>query len=124
MPAAPGARVPNRLAPMATPRWRRLATESANPRSAKLDRLGIARVVGLMQAEDRRVLAALRGARPEIVRAAEAFAATFLAGGRTLLFGAGTSGRLAFVEAAELPPTFGTDPARVQAVIAGGRGAV
>jgi N-acetylmuramic acid 6-phosphate etherase len=105
-------------------RWRRLATESANPKSAKLDRLGIARVVALMQAEDRRVLAALRDARPAIVRAAEAFARTFRAGGTCFLFGAGTSGRLAVIEAAELPPTFGTDPKRVQAIIAGGRSAV
>jgi N-acetylmuramic acid 6-phosphate etherase len=105
-------------------RWRRLATESANPKSAKLDRLGIARVVALMQAEDRRVLAAARKARPAIVRAAAAFAETFRAGGTCFLFGAGTSGRLAVIEAAELPPTFGTDPKRVRAVIAGGRGAV
>lgn len=77
-----------------------------------------------MQAEDRRVLAALRAARPAIVRAAEALRQTFRAGGRCLLFGAGTSGRLAVLEAAELPPTFGTDPKRVQAIIAGGRGAV
>ncbi len=82
-------------------RWRRLTTESTNPKSAKLDRLGIARVVALMQSEDRRVLAALRGARPEIVRAAEAFAATFRSGGTCFLFGAGTSGRLAILEAAE-----------------------
>jgi N-acetylmuramic acid 6-phosphate etherase len=105
-------------------RWRRLETESANPRSARLDRLGIARVVALMQSEDRRVLAALRGARWEIVRAAEAFAKTFRAGGTCFLFGAGTSGRLAVLEAAELPPTFGTDAKRVQAVIAGGHSAV
>jgi N-acetylmuramic acid 6-phosphate etherase len=112
---------------MASPRgsrWRRLATESANPRSARLDRLGITRVVALMQSEDRRVLAALRGARHEIVRAAEAFGETFRAGGTCFLFGAGTSGRLAVLEAAELPPTFGTDSKRVQAIIAGGRSAV
>jgi N-acetylmuramic acid 6-phosphate etherase len=77
-----------------------------------------------MQSEDRRVLAALKGARSEIVRAAEAFRETFRRGGKCWLFGAGTSGRLAVLEAAELPPTFGTHPARVQAVIAGGRGAV
>jgi N-acetylmuramic acid 6-phosphate etherase len=105
-------------------RWRRLATESANPKSAKLDRLGIARVVALMQSEDRRVLAALRGARREIVLAAEAFAATFRSGGTCFLFGAGTSGRLAILEAAEVPPTFGTGPKRVRAIIAGGRSAV
>lgn len=77
-----------------------------------------------MQAEDRRVLAALRGARPAIIRAAEAFAGTFRSGGTCFLFGAGTSGRLAVIEAAELPPTFGTDPKRVRAIIAGGRSAV
>lgn len=104
--------------------WKKLATEAANPRSAALDRLGIGRVVALMQSEDRRVLAALAKARSEIVRAAEAFRETFQSGGRCLLFGAGTSGRLAVLEAAELPPTFGTDPKRVEAVIAGGRTAV
>lgn len=105
-------------------RWRRLATEATNPKSARLDRVGIAGVVALMQSEDRRVLAALRAARFEIVRAAEALRETFASGGRCFLFGAGTSGRLAVLEAAELPPTFGTDPRRVRAIIAGGRGAV
>ena len=110
--------------PRAAKGWRNLATETTNPRSARLDRLGIARVVALMQSEDRRVLSAARGARREIVRAAETFAETFRSGGTCFLFGAGTSGRLAVIEAAELPPTFGTDPRRVRAVIAGGRGAV
>ena len=105
-------------------RWKKLATEQANPRSRRLDRLGIARVVALMQSEDRRVLAALRAGRPAIVAAAEVFAATFQSGGTCFLFGAGTSGRLAVLEAAELPPTFGTDPKRVRAIIAGGRPAV
>jgi N-acetylmuramic acid 6-phosphate etherase len=77
-----------------------------------------------MQVEDRRVLAALISARREIAAAAEAFRATYAAGGTCLLFGAGTSGRLAVLEAAELPPTFGTDPRRVRAVIAGGSKAV
>lgn len=104
--------------------WRKLRTEAIHPKSARLDRLGIERIVALMQGEDRRVLEALRKARPAIVRAAEMFRETYLAGGRCFLFGAGTSGRLAVLEAAELPPTFGTDPRRVQAVIAGGRSAV
>jgi N-acetylmuramic acid 6-phosphate etherase len=77
-----------------------------------------------MQTEDRRVLDALRKARPEIVRAAEAFRDVWVAGRNCYLFGAGTSGRLAVLESAELPPTFGTDPKRVQAVMAGGRTAV
>lgn len=104
--------------------WRHLATERANPRSARLDRLGIERVVALMQSEDRRVLDALRKARPDIVRAAQAFRDVWVGGRNCWLFGAGTSGRLAVLESAELPPTFGTDPRRVRAVIAGGRGAV
>ncbi len=99
-------------------------TEAAHPRSARLDRLGPARIVALMQEEDRRVLAALRKARPSIARAAEWFRATYVAGGDVHLFGAGTSGRLAVLEAAELPPTFGTDPRRVRAAVAGGRAAV
>jgi N-acetylmuramic acid 6-phosphate etherase len=77
-----------------------------------------------MQSEDRRVLPALRAARPAIARAAEWLRDTYLAGGDTFLFGAGTSGRLAVMEAAELPPTFGTEPRRVRAVTAGGRAAV
>lgn len=105
-------------------RWRSLSTERVHPKSARLDRLGVERVVALLQAEDRRVLEALRRARPAIVRAAEIFRDTYLSGGNCLLFGAGTSGRLAVLEAAELPPTFGTDPRRVVAVIAGGRNAV
>jgi N-acetylmuramic acid 6-phosphate etherase len=104
--------------------WHALSTETVHPKSHRLDRLGIERIVALLQAEDRRVLEALRKARPAIVRAADAFRDTYLSGGKCLLFGAGTSGRLAVLEAAELPPTFGTDPRRVVAVIAGGRGAV
>ena len=104
--------------------WKKLATERTNPKSTRLDRLGIERVVELMQAEDRRVLDAVRKARPEIVRAAEAFREAWIAGRTCFLFGAGTSGRLAVLESAELPPTFGTDPKRVRAVMAGGRAAV
>ncbi len=104
--------------------WRKLQTERTNPRSGRLDRLGIARTVALMQKEDRRVLAALRAAAPALVEAAEAFRECFRSGRTCFLFGAGTSGRLAVLEAAELPPTFGTDPRRVRAVIAGGRSAV
>jgi N-acetylmuramic acid 6-phosphate etherase len=101
-----------------------LTTEAVNRRSSRLDRLGIERIVALMQSEDRRVLAALRRARPAIARAARMLRETYLSGGTTWLFGAGTSGRLAVLETAELPPTFGTEPRRVRAVIAGGREAV
>ena len=77
-----------------------------------------------MQKEDRRVLDALKKARPEIVLAAAAFRDVWIGGRNCWLFGAGTSGRLAVLESAELPPTFGTDPKRIRAVMAGGKGAV
>jgi N-acetylmuramic acid 6-phosphate etherase len=105
-------------------RWRRLATERALPESRRLDRLGIAGTIALMQREDRRVLAALAAARPTLAAAARTFRDCFLSGGTCWLFGAGTSGRLAVLEAAELPPTFGITPGRVRAVMAGGRTAV
>jgi N-acetylmuramic acid 6-phosphate etherase len=104
--------------------WGRLATERVHRRSSRLDALGPARVVALMQSEDRRVLDALRRARPGIARAALLFRDAYLSGADVLLFGAGTSGRLAVLEAAELPPTFGTDPRRVRAFVAGGRASV
>jgi N-acetylmuramic acid 6-phosphate etherase len=104
--------------------WKKLSTERVHPKSARLDRVGIEKIVAFMQAEDRRVLEGLARARPAIVRVAELFRATWLSGRNCFLFGAGTSGRLAVLEAAELPPTFGTDPRRVVAVIAGGRSAV
>src|SRR4029450_8706682 len=88
--------------------------------SSRLDRLGVARLVARMQAEDRRALSAVAGARREIIRAAEGLRDTYSSGGTCLIFGAGTSGRLGVLEAAELPPTFGTLPKRVRAFMAGG----
>jgi N-acetylmuramic acid 6-phosphate etherase len=104
--------------------WRSLATEAANRRSRDLDRLGIPGVVALMQSEDLAMVRAVAKARPEIVLAAGLLRDAYAAGKTCVLFGAGTSGRLAVIEAAELPPTFGTDARRVRAVIAGGPRAV
>src|SRR5262245_8606572 len=104
--------------------WRRLPTEAVHVGSARLDRLDVAQIVSRMQREERRVVSALAGAKGSIVRAAEALRETYLSGGDCLIFGAGTSGRLGVLEAAELPPTFGTEPRRVRAHMAGGRGAV
>ena len=84
-------------------RWRGLVTEAAHPGSAELDRLGVPRVVALMQSEDRRVLSALRTARPQIVRAAMALR-DFLLAAETVFCSCRDSGRLAVIEAAELPP--------------------
>jgi N-acetylmuramic acid 6-phosphate etherase len=101
--------------------WARLSTESRNPRSRHLDRLSTAAVVALVLDEDRRALVAARRVSAAVARAA-ALVAQALAtrGGRIVLAGAGTSGRLAVLEAAECPPTFGTDPTLIRAEIAGG----
>jgi N-acetylmuramic acid 6-phosphate etherase len=81
-------------------------------------------VVALLIDEDRRALTAAARQRSSIARAAALAADTLAAGGRIVFLGAGTSGRLGVLEAAECPPTFGTDPDRIRAVMAGGRGAV
>jgi N-acetylmuramic acid 6-phosphate etherase len=105
-------------------RWASLLTESRNPRSARLDTLPTEKVVALLLDEDRRAILAASRERRSITRAAAEVARALDAGGRVVFLGAGTSGRLAVLEAAECPPTFGTDPDRIRAVIAGGEGAV
>ena len=105
-------------------RWAALATEQRNPRSRSLDVLPTERVVALLLDEDRRALvAALRQTR-SIARAARLVADALQAGGDVVLAGAGTSGRLGVLEAAECPPTFGTDPKRIRAAMAGGNRSV
>jgi N-acetylmuramic acid 6-phosphate etherase len=105
-------------------RWSSLLTERRNPRSRGLDTMGTARVVSLLLEEDRRAITATVRQGRAISRAAERAARALDSGGRVVFFGAGTSGRLGVLEAAECPPTFGLDPAQVRAVMAGGEGAV
>jgi N-acetylmuramic acid 6-phosphate etherase len=81
-------------------------------------------VARLMNGEDRRPAEAVRRVLPAIARAADMIAASLGAGGRLFFVGAGTSGRLGVLEAAECPPTFGTPPRMIQAIMAGGRAAV
>jgi N-acetylmuramic acid 6-phosphate etherase len=99
-------------------------TERPNPRTTRLDRLPTRRIVELLNREDARVAAAVRRALPQVARAADAVAKALREGRRVFYVGAGTSGRLGVLDAAEIPPTFGVPPRRVQAVIAGGRRAV
>ena len=101
-------------------RWASLATEARNPRSRTLDALPTARIVALLLDEDRRALGAALRVRRAVTRAADLAARVLAGGGRILFAGAGTSGRLGVLEAAECPPTFGTRPSQVRAVIAGG----
>ena len=100
-------------------RDRRL-TEQRNPASRRIDELDALGIVDLINAEDRMVAAAVGEEREAIARALELAEAAFRAGGRLIYVGAGTSGRLGVLDAAEMPPTYGTDPAMVRGVIAGG----
>jgi N-acetylmuramic acid 6-phosphate etherase len=101
-----------------------LPTERANDATVDLDRVDLGRAFDLFQAEDERIAACVAAARPEIVAAAELVALRLRAGGRLLYVGAGTSGRLGALDAAECPPTFQSDPDEVQAIVAGGREAL
>jgi len=100
------------------------ATERRNPRSQDLDMRSAGELVDLFLAEDAMVPAAVAGARDAIVATLERIEAAFRAGGRLFYVGAGTSGRLGVLDASECPPTFGTDPAMVQGIIAGGNTAL
>jgi N-acetylmuramic acid 6-phosphate etherase len=95
-------------------------TEQRNPRSRGLDEKSALEILRILNREDARVAPAVRRESPKIASAVEAIVNAFQAGGRLLYIGAGTSGRLAVLDAAECPPTFGTRPAIVQAIIAGG----
>ena len=104
-------------------KWESLPTEAINPASLGLDKLGASDIVELMLAEDRKVVAAVQREKERIALGAEMIASSLQRGGRVVFVGAGTSGRLGVLESAEMPPTFGTDPSLVHAVMAGGRGA-
>ncbi len=95
-------------------------TEQRNPRSREMDTLSPLELVRLINDEDRGVAEAVGREAPAIARALELVAETFRTGGRLFYVGAGTSGRLGVLDAAEMPPTYGTDPELVQGVIAGG----
>ena len=97
-----------------------LPTEQVNAGSADLDLLTVSQAFDVMNAEDAGVAASVARAKADIVRAVELVADRLARGGRLFHVGAGTSGRLGVLDAAECPPTFRTDPAQVQGVIAGG----
>ena len=105
-------------------KWQHLATEAVNPRSRDLDTLTPDEIVEMMILDNRNVLAAVQREKSRIARASELVADAALSGGRLIFVGAGTSGRLGVLEAAELPPTFGIDPAKAHAIMAGGAAAV
>ncbi|NNF39639.1 MAG: N-acetylmuramic acid 6-phosphate etherase [Gemmatimonadetes bacterium] len=99
-------------------------TEQPNPRSRHLDTLSPRQIVDLIQAEDQGVAPAVAREAEAVTRAVEFVEEALRAGGRLVYVGAGTSGRLGVLDAAEMPPTYGTDPERVVGVIAGGPAAL
>lgn len=99
-------------------------TERANPRGAGLDRLETGALVALLVDEQRLAVDAVRARAHELAAVVDAIVARLRAGGRLHYVGAGTSGRLATLDAAEMPPTFGTPPELVRAHVAGGADAL
>jgi N-acetylmuramic acid 6-phosphate etherase len=102
----------------------RLATEQRNPRTLDLDTLEVPELLARIAAEDRTVPDAVAREIPHIARAVERVVGSFHAGGRLIYVGAGTSGRLGVIDAAECGPTFGAPPEMVQGIIAGGPAAM
>lgn len=101
----------------------RALTEQPNPESANLDKMSALEILQLMNRQDHKVLEAVDRAVPALAALVEATADRLAQGGRLFYVGAGTSGRLGMLDAAECPPTFGTPPEMVQAVLAGGHNA-
>ncbi len=97
-----------------------MTTEDLNPRTADIDTLPTGAILRRINDEDALVAGAVRRELAVIEAVVERVVAAFEAGGRLIYAGAGTSGRLAVLDAAECPPTFGTDPSMVQALLAGG----
>jgi N-acetylmuramic acid 6-phosphate etherase len=105
-------------------KWQSLPTEAINPASLAVDKAPIADIIELIVNEDRRVIAAVHKEKERIAHGVGIVAQALRKGGRVIFVGAGTSGRLGVVEASEMPPTFGTAPTTVQAIMAGGQDAV
>jgi len=101
-----------------------LTTEASNPDSVDLDRLDTLQLVQLINTEDAKVAAAVGEAADSIVAAIDVISTRLGSGGRLIYVGAGTSGRLGVLDAAECPPTFNADPEQVIGLIAGGKAAL
>ena len=105
-------------------KWQSLPTEAINPVSLAVDKAPARDIIEMIVNEDKKVIAAVHREKERIAHGVEIIAQALRKGGRIIFVGAGTSGRLGVVEAAEMPPTFGTSPTRVQAIMAGGQEAV
>lgn len=103
---------------------RNLETEQQNAASSELDTRSALEIARIINEEDKKVAAAVETALPQIALAIDAIAEAIRNGGRLIYVGAGTSGRMAALDASECPPTFSTDPKTIQYVIAGGKKAL
>ena len=101
-----------------------LLTEQPNPASASIDSLPVEEALRIINAEDRKIAAAVEREIPSIARAVDSIVSAFQRGGRLFYIGAGTSGRLGVLDASECPPTFSVPPEMVQGIIAGGEDAL
>ena len=109
---------------MSHSKWQDLPTEKINPDTLGIDTMPVLDIIDLISAEDRRVVSAVHKERERIAHGVDIIVSALRKGGRVFLVGAGTSGRLGILEAAEMPLTFGTPPKLVQAIMAGGQEAV
>jgi N-acetylmuramic acid 6-phosphate etherase len=105
-------------------KWQALPTEAINPASLTVDKAAVPDIIEMILNEDRKVVAAVQKEKQRIAHGVEIITQAVRKGGRVIFVGAGTSGRLGVVEASEMPPTFGTSPTLVQAIMAGGQEAV
>src|SRR5207342_3248706 len=105
-------------------KWQSLPTEQINPATLAIDKLSAADIVEGMLNEDRKMLVAVQREKDRIAVGVEIITQALRKHGRIIFVGAGTSGRLGVLESAEMPPTFGTSPDLVHAIMAGGQDAV
>jgi N-acetylmuramic acid 6-phosphate etherase len=105
-------------------KWQSLPTEAINPITLAIDKAPVRDIIDMVVNEDRKVIAAVQKEKERIAHGIEIVVQALRKGGRIIFVGAGTSGRLGVVEASEMPPTFGTAPRIVQAIMAGGQEAV
>src|SRR3954469_23953242 len=105
-------------------KWQSLPTEAINPATLAIDKQSAVDIVEGMLSEDRKMLAAVQREKDRIAVGVDIITQALRKSGRVIFVGAGTSGRLGIVESAEMPPTFGTTPDLVQAIMAGGKRAV
>ena len=103
---------------------RKQSTELPNKASAKLDSMTALQIARVMNREDAKVAGAVKKALPQIAKAIDLAADALSRGGRLIYVGAGTSGRVAALDAAEIPPTFSTESWQIQYIIAGGEPAL